>query len=162
MSLQLLPHHTGIWEGTYTRIDASGKVMFTHKSRLTLRLDGKEWRQTNYYEFDSGRIEFHNFGMSPFNDNWVMQYDNPRIRGEAWEDVNNKNILLWWSYKQEPGTMLHEMITMLEPGHRMRVWQHSCNGVFEGITMIEERQVARQEAVPMDHYDQPSYIKEAP
>ncbi len=30
-----------------------------------------------------------------------------------------------------------------EEGHRMRTWQHSRNGVFEGLTMIEERQVKK-------------------
>ncbi len=161
MNFKLFPHHSGIWEGTYTRYDQHGKQLFAHKSCLTLRLDGNEWRQSNTYIFDNGRIEFHNFGMSPFNEKGVMQYDNPRIKGEAWEDSNGKNILLWWTYKEEPGTMLHEMITPIEPGHRTRVWQHLRNGVFEGITVIEEWKKANQEKIPMEHYDQASYIKEA-
>ncbi len=161
MEFKIFPHMNGIWEGTYTRISEAGEIMFKHKSRLTLRLDGNEWRQTNYYVFPDGREEFHNFGMSPFNADGVMQYDNPRIIGEAWEENNKKNILLWWSYKQEPGTKLHEIITPLEPGHRMRVWQHSRNNVFEGITMIEEWQKAKQDAIPSNHYEQLSYIKEA-
>jgi len=161
MNFKLFPQHTGVWEGTYTRIGADGKVIHQHKSRLTLHMQGNEWRQSNLYTFPDGRVEFHNFGMSPFNANGVMQYDNPRITGEAWEDSEGKNILLWWSYKQDPGTMLHEMISLLGPGHRMRVWQHSKNGVFEGITMIEERKVADQDTIPLEHYQEPSYIKEA-
>jgi hypothetical protein len=91
----------------------------------------------------------------------VMQYDNPRIKGEAWEDSNGKNILLWWTYIQEPGSMLHEMITPIKTGHRTRVWQHLRNGVFEGVTIIEEWKKADQETIDLGMYDQKSYIKEA-
>jgi hypothetical protein len=160
MELKLFPHMSGIWEGTYTRLAPDGTVMFKHKSRLSLRLDGNEWRQSNYYEFDNGRTEFHNFGMSPFDGQGVMQYDNQRIVGQAWEANGGKNILLWWSYKQEPGTMLYEMITPISNTHRTRVWQHTRNGVFEGLTMIEEWKKAGQEEIPMAHYEQQSYIKE--
>jgi hypothetical protein len=161
MTFQLFPHMSGIWEGTYTRLSAAGAVLFKHKSRLTLQLSGKDWKQTNYYEFEDGRIEFHNFGTSPFNEAGVMQYDNARIKGEAWEANGGKNILLWWTYKQEPGSMLYEMITPISHTHRTRVWQHTRNGVFEGLTMIEEWKKASQEEIPENHYTQSSYIKEA-
>ena len=131
--------------------------MFTHKSRLTFRLDGNEWRQTNYYEFPDGRVEFHNFGIAPFDENGILHFDNPRILGTSWE--TNNSICLQWTYKSELGSMLYEIINIIEPGHRVRVWQHARHGVFEGITMIEEWQVAKQDAVPMAHFDQKSYIK---
>jgi hypothetical protein len=160
-NFKLFPEMSGIWEGTYSRYDEMGKQLFTHKSRLILRLDGNEWRQINHYIFEDGREEYHNFGMSLFNEKGVMQYDNPRIKGEAWEDSNGKNILLWWTYLQEPGTMLHEMITPIEPGHRTRVWQHLRNGKFEGVTIIEEWKKAHQDEIPMSMYDEKSWIKEA-
>ena len=161
LSLALFPDMTGICEGTYTRLSENAEVMFTHKSKLSLHLSGNEWRQANFYAFDNGREEFHNFGMSPFNENGVMKYDNHRIIGEAWEANGGKNILLWWSYKQFPGSMLYEMITPISSTHRMRVWQHSMNGKFEGLTMIEEWKTADQSEIPMSLYDQASYIKEA-
>jgi hypothetical protein len=161
LSLKLFPSMTGIWEGTYTRLSENAEVMFTHKSKLSLHLSGNEWRQANFYAFDSGREEFHNFGMSPFDENGVMKYDNHRIIGEAWEANGGKNILLWWSYKQFPGSMLYEMITPISSTHRMRVWQHSMNGKFEGLTMIEEWKTADQSEIPMSLFDQASYIKEA-
>jgi hypothetical protein len=161
MEFKMFPHMSGIWEGTYKRYDQNGKELFQHKSRLVLHLDGNAWRQINIYHFPNGREEFHNFGVSYFNEKGVMQYDNPRIKGEAWEDSNGKNILLWWTYIQEPGSMLHEMITPIEPGHRTRVWQHLRNGVFEGVTIIEEWKKADQETIDLGMYDQKSYIKEA-
>jgi hypothetical protein len=139
MALTLFPKHHGIWDGTYTRLGADGKVMDHHKSHLTLTLDGKVWKQTNEYTWESGKREFHDFGTSYFDDNDHLQFDNPRIKGEAWESENV--IILWWTYKDQPGSMLYEIITLIDDKHRMRTWQHSRNGVFEGLTMIEERKV---------------------
>jgi hypothetical protein len=161
MDFKIFPFMSGIWEGTYSRYTANGELMFKHKSRLILRLDGVEWRQINHYIFDDGREEYHNFGMSPFNAEGRMQYNNPRIVGEAWEDSNGKNILLWWSYKDQPGSMLHEMITPISHTHRTRVWQHLNNGVFEGVTVIEEWKKAEQDSIDLDLYNQKSWIKEA-
>jgi len=160
VSLLLFPDMTGIWEGTYSRINEKDELLFRHKSKLTLHLKGNEWRQSNLYMFENGREEFHNFGLSLFSEDGVMKYDNPRITGEAWEANGGKNILLWWTYKQIPGSMLYEMITPISPTHRMRVWQHSMNGKFEGITMIEEHKKADQSAISLSHYDHSSYIKE--
>jgi len=159
MELKLFPLLSGIWEGTYKRIDAQGNLLFEHTSRLTMVLDGRDWYQTNYYVFEDGREEFHNFGHCIFDDNGVMIFDNQRIYGKAWED--KKNVMLWWTYKDTPGSKLHEMITLIEEGHRMRVWQHSVNGVFQGVTMIEEWQKDDQSVIPLSHFEQKSYVKEA-
>ena len=158
MELKIFPHHTGVWEGTYTRLAPDGKIMWKHKSVLSLRLDGNEWRQSNLYTFPNGKIEFHNFGLSHFDDNGVMTFDNPRIYGKSWESEGS--IILWWEYKNEPGSKLYEIINTIEPKHRMRVWQHSRNGVFEGLTMIEEWNTASQDTIPLSHYDQKPYILE--
>ena len=88
-----------------------------------------------------------------------MTFDNPRIYGTAWE--GKKNIMLTWTYLDQPGSQLYEMITPIEPGHRMRVWQFSQNGEFQGLMMIEEWKKADQETIQQSHFEQKSYIKEA-
>jgi hypothetical protein len=159
MRLKLFPKHGGIWEGSYKRLNPAGELIWEHKSRLSLRLDGTEWRQSNLYEFPDGRIEFHNFGLSHFDKKGVMTFDNPRIFGKAWEI--DGSVVLWWTYKNEEGSKLYEIINLIDDKHRMRVWQHSTNGVFEGLTMIEEWKVAEQDAIPLEHYAEKSYILEA-
>ena len=48
MNLKLFPNHTGIWEGTYTRIDANGVKYDQWKSKLTIKLyDGNKYHQVN-------------------------------------------------------------------------------------------------------------------
>lgn len=158
MELKLFPQQTGVWEGTYKRIAKDGSVMFQHKSKLTLKLDGKKWYQTNHYHYENGREEFLNFGEAIFDDMGVMTFDNPRIFGRAWE--GKKNIMLNWTYIDQPGSQLFEMITPIEDGHRMRVWQFSQNGEFQGLMMIEEWRKADQSTIPDSHFHQESYIRE--
>ena len=117
-NLSLFKEHSGVWEGTYTRLDPKGNILFKHSSKLTMVLDGNKWLQTNYYVFENGRIEFHNFGRCEFDAEGVMVFDNPRIYGKAWED--KENIILTWTYKEEPGSKLYEIISMIEDKHRMR------------------------------------------
>ncbi len=159
MHLTLFPKHGGVWEGTYKRINAAGELMWEHKSRLSLRLDGNAWRQSNLYEFPGGRVEFHNFGLSHFDEKGVMTFDNPRIYGKSWE--TDGSIILWWTYKEESSSKLYEIINLIDDKHRMRVWQHSTNGVFEGLTMIEEWKIAEPETIPFEHYEEKSYVLEA-
>lgn len=157
MKLNLFPHHTGVWEGTYTRIAPNGEILWSHKSRLSLHLEGNAWRQSNLYTFADGKVEFHNFGLSHFDNDGVMTFDNPRIYGKSWESEGS--IILWWEYREEPGSKLYEIINLLEAGHRMRVWQHSRNGVFEGLTMIEEWKRADQSEIDLSHYEEKSYVR---
>lgn len=159
MNLRIFPHHTGVWEGTYTRIAADGTVMWSHKSYILQHLEGNEWRQTNQYDFPSGKREFHNFGLSYFNQNGELTLDNYRIFGKSRE--SDKCIILWWEFKNEPDSKLFELINLIKKGHRTRVWQHTCNGVFEGITMIEEWKIAEQNTIDLSHFDQTSYINQA-
>jgi Domain of unknown function (DUF3598) len=159
MRLKLFPKHGGVWEGTYKRLNPAGELIWEHKSRVSLRLDETEWRQSNLYEFPDGRIEFHNFGLSHFDKKGIMTFDNPRIFGKAWEI--DGSVVLWWTYKNEEGSKLYEIINLIDDKHRMRVWQHSKDGVFEGLTMIEEWKVAEQDSIPLEHYAEKSYILEA-
>ncbi|WP_250631861.1 DUF3598 family protein [Rhodoflexus caldus] len=162
MNLKLFPLHTGVWEGTYTRLSPDGKVLDHHKSRLTLRLNGNCWEQLNEYFWDNGRYERHNFGKNYFNEAGIMTFDNDRIYGTSWE--SGDSIILEWTYKADPGSKLYEIINTIGPGHRMRVWQWSHSGRFEGLTMIEERQVSTQEQTDYDaigQYNIPSEVREA-
>ncbi len=140
MELKLFPLHVGTWEGTYTRLDEKGIIIDQHKSRLTLRLEGNAWSQKNEYTWENGKKEVHDFGVSYFDSNGIITFDNQRIKGSSWEA--DKVIILHWTYVEKPGSNLYEIITLLGDGHRMRTWQHSLNGQFIGLTMIEEYRVS--------------------
>ena len=142
--LRLFPKHTGVWEGTYTRIGADGHLIDRWQSRLTIRmLPGRRYHQVNEYRWDDGFRECLDFGICEFNDRGELIFENPRLSGKAWE--TGRSVVLIWEYKHRPGMTLFEQIDLIgNDDHRIRVWKWSENDTFNGITMIEERKVAEE------------------
>jgi hypothetical protein len=152
-NLRLFPKHTGIWEGSYMRIDAQGKIINQWKSRLTIKLEGSDYHQVNHYIWDDGHEEIHDFGISKFDENGTLIFDSPRIEGYSWE--TRDSVCLVWSYKNRPGSKLFEMIDLIGDGtHRIRNWRWSEGDEFQGITMIEERKIATQEEIPASFWEE--------
>lgn len=133
--------HNGIWEGTYTLIDAkTGEVLDHHKSRLTCKTNGvDEYYQQNIYTWADGRQEVKEF-PGVLKDG-KLAFDNPRLKGESVE-VDANTIFLTWIYKDQPDNRFSEIITLESDTHRCRTWQHFENGEFAKLTVIDERKVA--------------------
>ena len=153
MKLTLFPLHTGVWEGVYTRIDAAGNRTDQWKSRLTIRMFGEnKYHQANEYFWDDGHHECHDFGITHFDQNGVLIFENPRISGRSWETGNS--ICLVWTYKNRPQSKLFEMIDLIGDGtHRVRNWRWTEGDEFQGITMIEERRVSTMEEIEADFWE---------
>jgi Domain of unknown function (DUF3598) len=133
--------HAGVWEGTYTLLDAkTGEVLDKHKSKLTCKTNGiDEYSQQNVYTWDNGKVETKEF-PGGFSDG-ALRFDNPRLKGVAFEaDANT--IILTWVYKDSPQDSYAEIITLESDTHRCRTWQHFENGVFAKLTVIDEQKVA--------------------
>ena len=154
INLRLFPHHTGVWEGTYTRISPEGTLIDKWRSKLTIRmLSTDHYHQVNEYFWDDGHYELHDFGVCAFNEKGELIFDNPRILGKAWETEDS--VVLTWSYKDRPGSNLYEMIDLIGEAkkHRIRTWKWSFEDTFEGLTMIDERQTAIQSEIPESFYE---------
>jgi len=138
---------TGVWEGTYTRIDIDGNLVDKWKSRLTIKmLPNRMYHQVNEYMWDDGFYECLDFGICPFNEKGELIFENPRLSGKAWE--TGRSIVLIWEYKHRPGMTLFEQIDLIgNDDHRIRVWKWSEGDTFNGITMIDERKVKTEEEI---------------
>ena len=147
--LTLFPKHLGIWEGTYSRINADGTLRDQWKSRLTCSMDGRKYHQVNQYFWDDGFEECLDFGVCEFTDEGVLIFDNPRLYGEAYE--SGRSVILTWNYKDQPGSMLFEQIDLIgdKEDTRIRVWKwaNDKTGEFNGVTMISERKVCDQSGI---------------
>lgn len=159
MNLQIFPKHTGIWEGSYIRIDSTGKKIGHWKSKLSIRLfDGNKYQQVNEYFWQDGYYEYLDFGINHFNERGELIFDNPRIQGFAWETYNS--ICLSWTYRDIPGSRLFEMIDLIGDGtHRVRSWRWTLYNEFKGVTMIDERRTATQDEIPESFWSTPPPIK---
>ena len=147
VELKLFPKHTGVWEGTYTRINADGQLVDKWKSRLTIKmLPGRKYHQVNEYMWDDGFYECLDFGVCPFNEKGELIFENPRLSGKAWE--TGRSVVLIWEYKHRPGMTLFEQIDLIgNDDHRIRVWKWSEGDTFNGITMINERKVKTEDEI---------------
>lgn len=131
--------HVGVWEGTYTLMDVTGKVLDRHKSRLTCEIDGDNWFQRNEYTWDDGKSDTKEFGG--LFQGGKLVFDTPRLQGEAVE-ADEKTIVLRWIYAHEPESTYSEIISLVDAEHRCRTWQHFEQGEFAKLTVIDERKVA--------------------
>ena len=141
--------HHGIWEGTYTRMDArTGEVLDRHHSRLHCRIVGNEWQQTNCYWWDDGREERVLFPGQFDPDGWWLRFDTKRLVGNS-RVADGNCIFLEWRYKDQPDNNFTELITLISDTHRGRIWQHFENGEFAKITVIDERKISDDPTLPI-------------
>jgi hypothetical protein len=133
--------HHGVWEGTYTLIDAkTGAILDQHRSKLTCTTNGiDQYFQSNEYFWDDGKTETKAF-PGKFEDG-KLKFDTPRLTGEAYE-VDANTICLFWVYNDRPDEKYSEIITLESDTHRCRTWQHFENGVFAKLTVIDEHKTA--------------------
>lgn len=139
-SFPVFERHLGVWEGTYTLVDAAtGEILDRHRSRLTCRRSGDDWQQRNEYTWPGGKTEVKEFGGS-FANGRSLVFDTPRLVGEAWE-VDADTIVLRWVYTHAPDEKYSELISLESDDHRARVWQHFEDGKLAKLTVIDERRV---------------------
>ncbi|RMG55503.1 MAG: DUF3598 family protein [Acidobacteria bacterium] len=141
--MPVLARHEGDWVGTYIYVDAEGRIIDKHASHLTCQFtedDATPYYQINRYTWDDGRKEEHHFPATV--EDGKLLFDTERIKGYAWE-VDDKTIVLTWSYKNEPNKYLYEMIQISPCGnHRARTWHwFDENGELYKRTLIKEERV---------------------
>jgi hypothetical protein len=140
--MPLLARHEGEWEGTYTFVDPSGKIIDQHRSHLTCSFpDAGEfpYLQTNSYTWPDGRTEVIEFPAA-YKDG-KLWFDTERINGYCWE-VDELAMVLKWTYVKDPSVTLYELILLDESGNnRTRTWHWRKDGVCFQRTLIDEKRV---------------------
>ncbi|MFN3330074.1 MAG: hypothetical protein ACK419_04020 [Pyrinomonadaceae bacterium] len=74
--------HMGVWEGTYTRMDArTGEILDRHRSRFTCKIleDGSYWQQNEYF-WDDGKkeVKVDKERFVDLKDMMQKRYDDPK------------------------------------------------------------------------------------
>ena len=141
--MPLLARHEGVWEGTYTFVDPSTKIIDQHRSRLTCSFPddpATPYFQVNEYTWDDGKTERIEFPAT-YKDRKIF-FDTERIDGFCWE-VDENAIVLHWIYKADRSVTLYELIMLDETGtKRTRTWHWFKDGTCFQRTLIDERRVS--------------------
>ena len=135
--------HVGIWEGTYTHINADAQIEDRHRSRVIC-----EFPDDGGNVFYRQRIEFTWPDLRARHDIFEgrvsgarLIYDTPTFHGESWE-TSDGLILLNLLRKDEPGANFFEIIAMGSTGqHRARTWHWFRNGTLYRRTLCDESRV---------------------
>lgn len=137
----------GIWEGSYRYLDAAGKLVDEHRSRLICRFpdDGPyPYHQTNHYLWPDGRSEVRDFPA-------VLRDGRLCWHGEAvsgWaaelaEDPGRRTLLLHWSPLEAEDEHIYEMMQISDCGQfRSRVAQWLAAGRLKLRILVDEERVA--------------------
>ncbi|MFN7219905.1 MAG: hypothetical protein ACK5UX_04615 [Burkholderiales bacterium] len=142
-SMRPLLRHDGVWEGRYKLVDAAGRAIDEHQSRIEVRFPDEgdvHYLQRNHFWWEDGR-EFRGEYPGVCREG-VLYWDNELIRGRAWS-VDEYSTVLTWQRHDSPGAYLYEIIVINEQNNvRSRTWHWFRDGVLYQRTLIDERRVA--------------------
>ncbi|PZM95900.1 MAG: hypothetical protein DIU79_06345 [Actinobacteria bacterium] len=136
----------GVWEGTYTVLDLSGKIIERFPSKQEGRMEGTQWTERVIYLREGQEPYEHFYHATVDGDNVV--FHNPDMWGET-SRVGEEAIIFSFGWKARPNERIIE-VSRPEGDYRSRVWQHFIDGKLSKITVIEERRVPGAEPLRWD------------
>jgi hypothetical protein len=140
--MPVLARHEGEWEGTYTLVDKTGKVLDIYPSHLSCQFPENSpysYYQINLYTWADGKQEEHQF-PGTYQDKKLL-FDTERIQCKA-REFDDSTVILWFGYKQFPNMYLYEMIQISpDNNNRDRTWHWFKNDKIDQRTLIHEERV---------------------
>lgn len=141
---EIFNRHIGVWEGTVIKVNPQGERKLSFPGTFAVSFEGCDYRQVNTYTLPDGNIRILRF-QGRF-DNGVLilsSSDYPEFAATAW-DAGNDAILFRSSKVEEQKHYTYiETMTITSPNSRVRSTQIFRDGVFDGITYIEETRQAK-------------------
>lgn len=133
--------HEGVWEGTYTHLDADGGEIDRHAARVVCEFPGSGdpfYVQHITFTWPDGRVRNDRFDGHIRGD--IISFDTPSFTGKAWE--SDGVVLLHLDRKDEPGAHFVEAFILAPDGKtRARTWHWFKDGRLIRRTLCDERRV---------------------
>ncbi|MEH2001974.1 MAG: DUF3598 family protein [Nostoc sp.] len=136
---EIFTRHIGTWKGEFIKTDKRGHFSRSFFGTFTILIEGSHYRQVNNYEYPDGSYLQLNF-EGYFEDRILKLFsssysDAPAIAWDAGQDT----ICFRVTKTQDNALItLMETVTLLDENHRVRSTQTFKDGIFDGITFIEE------------------------
>ncbi|MCC5611693.1 DUF3598 domain-containing protein [Nostoc sp. CHAB 5834] len=136
--------HEGVWEGTYRHVDADGRLIDRHQTRVVCTFPDEgpyAYVQSNTFTWEDGRI--YQVDLPGILSGDRLHWDTETFHGTAWE-AGDGVVLLNLARYDEPGARFFEKIVMGQSGdHRSRTWQWFRDGRLYKRTLCDEQRVSR-------------------
>ena len=142
---EIFHRHIGVWQGTAIKVNPQGELQRSFQGTFTVSITGCDYHEENTYTLADGNMRTLRFKGHLENGVIIISSsDYPEFTATAWDAGND--MILFRSSKIENGKryMYIETVTLIDPNSRVRSTQIFQEGIFDGITYIEE---TRQEEV---------------
>ncbi|MBX6752180.1 MAG: hypothetical protein IRY85_21385 [Micromonosporaceae bacterium] len=136
----------GVWEGTYTVLDPSGKQLDRFASRQEGRMEGTQWTERVVY-LREGQEPYEHFYHATVDGDQV-DFHNSNMWGVT-SRVGEEAIVFSFGWHERPNERIIE-VTRPDGDYRTRVWQHFIDGRLAKLTIIEEHRVPGAEPLRWD------------
>lgn len=136
---EIFIRHIGSWQGEYIKTDKHGHFSRSFVGIFTIAIDGIHYQQVNNYEYADGSKLQLNF-KGHFEDRILKlssssYSDFSAIAWDAGQDI----VCFRANKTQDDGLITFmETMTLLDENHRVRSTQAFKDGIFVGISFIEE------------------------
>ncbi|AKG23625.1 hypothetical protein [Calothrix sp. 336/3] len=136
---EIFTRHMDTWKGEYIKTDKHGHFSPSFVGTFTISIEGNQYRQVNNYEYSNGsrlQLNFEGYFEDKILKLFSSSYaDFSAIAWDAGQDI----ICFRANKTQDDGLITFmETMTLLDENHRVRSTQVFKDGIFDGISFIEE------------------------
>ncbi|MEP6490188.1 hypothetical protein NDI43_20215 [Microcoleus vaginatus GB2-A3] len=136
---EIFTRHMGTWQGEYIKTDTRGHFSRSFFGNFTISIEGSRYRQVNNYEYSDGSRLQLNF-EGEFENRMLKMFSSSYsdFSAIAW-DAGQETVCFRATKTQDNALITFvETMTLLSENLRVRSTQAFKNGIFDGISFIEE------------------------
>ncbi|PZV11260.1 MAG: hypothetical protein DCF20_19750 [Pseudanabaena sp.] len=140
---EIFTHHIGTWQGEYIKTDKNGHFSRSFFGSFTIAIAGNQYRQVNKYKYTDGsslQLDFEGHFEDRILNLYSSSYSD--FSAIAWDA--GQDLVCFRATKTQDNALITfmETMTLLNENHRVRSTQAFKDGVFDGISFIEEIRVS--------------------
>lgn len=145
VNFKVFPRHIGVWEGTWTILNADFQEIQKFTAVLTQNIVDNQWRQTNVQTYSNGKTDIQTFIGHVVGPGQVQveSRDPPFNNYRTLAVEQGENLIIFQIWEQETGSLRAvETINLISPQERVRTTQSFTNeGKLRGIMVIIEHKI---------------------
>ncbi|MEG3923017.1 hypothetical protein QUA07_28455 [Microcoleus sp. T3_A4] len=136
---EIFTRHLGTWKGEFIKTDTRGHFSRSFLGSFTIWIEGSHYRQVNNYEYSDG---------SSLQLNFEGEFENRMLKlsSSNYSDFSalvwdaGQEVICFRATKTQDDALITfvETMTLLSETQRVRSTQVFKNGIFDGISFIEE------------------------
>jgi|GEM_PF-1239372 len=136
---EIFIRHIGTWHGEYIKTDTRGHFSRSFFGNFTIWIQGSHYQQVNNYEYSDGsRLQLNFQGEFEEGILKLSSSSYSDFSAIAWDA--GQETVGFRATKTQDNTLITfvETMTLLGENQRIRSTQAFTNGIFDGISFIEE------------------------